>query len=57
MERSDKAVLSDTELESVSGGAIFSVETQQRIALQQRLTDAYLSSHPVELGPRYLLDR
>ena len=55
MERSNEAaVLADAELEAVNGGATIvgtSVESQQRAALQRRLTDIYLSNHPVDFRP------
>jgi len=51
MERAQE--LTDAELEAVNGGAIvgISVESQKRLELQQRLTDIYLSNHPVDFRP------
>jgi hypothetical protein len=55
MERSFKiGALTDADLEVVNGGATIvgvSVESQQRAALQQRLTDIYLSNHPIDFRP------
>jgi hypothetical protein len=52
MKRSDEiGALSDLELDVVSGGLLaISVESQQRLALQQRLTEIYRSNHPTEIG-------
>jgi 3-deoxy-D-arabino-heptulosonate 7-phosphate (DAHP) synthase class II len=42
--------LSEAELEAVNGGLIsgFGVQADQRLALQQRLTEAYAKSNPYD---------
>jgi hypothetical protein len=53
MERGE-SMLADAELEAASGGATIvgtSLESQQRAALQQKLTDIYRSNHPIDFQP------
>jgi hypothetical protein len=59
MERANEAaVLADADLQVVNGGGMIvgpivgtSVESQQRAALQRRLTEIYLSNHPIDFRP------